>query len=50
MFKYKSVVLKRTNIAKGQLEGVFIDDIEDPDLLRNFSGITQEFIKRMEEK
>lgn len=49
-YLYKSVVLKRTNIAKGQLEGVFIDDIEDPDLLRNFSGITQEFIKRMEEK
>ncbi len=49
-YLYKSVVLKRTNIAKGQLEGVFIDDIEDPDLLRNFSGITQEFIKRMEGK
>ena len=44
----KSVVLKRTNIAKGQLDGTFIFDIDDPDLSRNFSNITQEFLKRVE--
>lgn len=49
-YLYKSVVLKRTNIAKGQLEGTFIFDIDDPDLSRNFSGIVQEFLKRLEGK
>lgn len=47
-YLYKSVVPKRTNIAKGQLDGVFIFDIEDSDLSRQFSGITQEFLKRVE--
>lgn len=49
-YLYKSFVLKRTNIAKGQLEGTFIFDIYDSDLSRNFSGIAQEFLKRMEGK
>lgn len=46
-YLYKSVVLKRTNIARGQLEGTFIFDIDDSELSRNFSGIAQEFLKRM---
>lgn len=47
-YLYKSVVLKRTSIAKGQLGGTFILDIDDPDLSRSFSQITQEFLKRVE--
>ena len=47
-FLYEPVVLKRTNIAKNQLNGIFIFDIEDSDLRRQFSGITQEFLKRVE--
>ena len=45
---YEPVVLKRTNIAKGQLNGTFILDIDDSELRRQFSGITQEFLKRVE--
>lgn len=47
-FLYEPVVLKRTNIAKGQLNGTFIIDIEDSDLRLQFSSITQEFLKRVE--
>lgn len=49
-YLYKSVVLKRTSIAKGQLGGTFIFDIDDSDLSRNFSQITQEFLTRMGEQ
>lgn len=47
-YLYNSVVLKRTRIAKGQLGGAFIIDIEDSDLSRQFSGIVQEFLRRVE--
>lgn len=49
-FLYKSMVLKRTNVARGQLDGTFIFDIGDSDLSRHFSGIVQEFLKRVEEE
>ncbi|HMM31771.1 MAG TPA: ParA family protein [Clostridia bacterium] len=49
-YLYEPVVLKRTNIAKGQLDGTFIIDIDDSDLSRQFSGVTQEFLKRVEGK
>lgn len=47
-YLYKAFVPKRTNIAKGQLSGTFIFDIDDSDLSRNFSGIAQEFLRRVE--
>lgn len=47
-YLYESVVLKRTSIAKGQLNGKFIMDIEDSDLKNQLSGIIQEFLKRVE--
>lgn len=49
-YLYKSMFLKRTNVARGQLDGTFIFDIGDSDLSRNFSGIVQEFLKRVEEE
>lgn len=45
---YEPVVLKRTKIPKGQLNGQFIIDIEDSDLRRQFSAIIQEFLRRVE--
>ena len=47
-FLYKPVLLKRTSVATEQLNGKFIWDIEDSDLKYQFSGITQEFLKRIE--
>lgn len=47
-YLYEPVVLKRTIIAKEQLNGTFILDIDDSELLRSFSGITQEFLRRVE--
>lgn len=47
-YLYKACLPKRTDIAKGQLEGIFILDLEIPDLSFNFSNITQEFLKRVE--
>jgi len=47
-FLYKPVFLKRTNIAKGQLNGTFIIDIDDSELRQQFSLIIQEFLKRVE--
>jgi len=47
-FLYDPMVPKRTEIAKGQLDGRFILDIEDVELKRQFSAIIQEFLKRVE--
>lgn len=44
---YDNVLLKRVSVAKGQLTGTFILDIEDSDLKKQFSGIVQEFLKRL---
>ena len=47
-YLYKSPVPKRIDIAKGQLDGVFILDIDKPELNLSFSNITQEFLRRVE--
>ena len=47
-YLYKSPVPKRVDIARGQLDGVFILDLEKPELKSNFSNITQEFLRRVE--
>lgn len=47
-YLYKSSVPKRVDIARKQLDGVFILDIGDPDLSLSFSNITQEFLRRVE--
>ena len=44
---YQPVLLKRTSIAMGQLNGKFILDIDDSELKKEFSGIVQEFIRRV---
>ena len=46
---YASVVSKRTDIAKGQLSGKFIFDIDDSELKKDFSDIVQQFLRRVEE-
>jgi chromosome partitioning protein len=46
-YLYSPILLKRTSIAKGQLSGIFILDIDDPDLKYQFSGIAQELLRRM---
>lgn len=48
-YLYEPVVLKRTDIAKGQLDGKFILDIDNSELKRQFSAIIQEFLNRVEE-
>lgn len=48
-YLYDSVLLKRTNIAKGQLNGKFILDIDDSNLKLQFSGIVKELLERVEE-
>ncbi len=48
-YLYDPVLMKRTDIAKGQLNGKFILDIDDSELKRQFSGIIQEFLGRVEE-
>lgn len=47
-YLYKAAVPKRVSIARGQLDGSFIRDINDSDLSFSFSSITQEFLKRLE--
>ena len=47
-YLYKSPIPKRIDIAKGQLDGVFILDIEDTVLSLSLSSITQEFLRRVE--
>ena len=47
-YLYKPVMLTRVNVAKGQLNGTFIFDIDDSSLSHQFSGIVQEFLKRVE--
>ena len=47
-YLYRSSLPKRTDIARGQLDGVFIFDLERSDLNLSFSKITQEFLKRVE--
>ena len=47
-YLYKSPVPKRVDIARGQLDGVFILDLEESQLKSNFSNITQEFLRRVE--
>jgi chromosome partitioning protein len=47
-YVYGKVVLKRTDIPKGQLSNIFIIDIDDTDLKTEFAGIVQEFIRRVE--
>ena len=46
-YLYGSVMLKRTKVVKGQLSGKFIIDIDESDLRHQFSGIVQEFLKRI---
>lgn len=45
---YNAYMPKRTEVAKGQLMGNYIIDIEDSELKRQFSNIIQEFLKRVE--
>lgn len=47
-YLYDAVLMKRTSVAKGQLTGAFILDIDDSDLKRQFSGVVQEFLCRLE--
>lgn len=47
-YLYDSILLKRTGIARGQLDGKFIRDIDDSELKLQFSGITKELLRRME--
>ena len=47
LFNY--YVPKRTEITKNQLDGSFIIDIDDSKLSQQFSGVTQEFMKRVME-
>lgn len=46
-YLYRCDVLKRTSVAKGQLNGTFISDIDDNKLNFQFSGVVQEFLKRL---
>ena len=48
-YLYEPVMLKRTNVAKRQMQGKFILDIEDSELKSQFSAIVQEFLRRVEE-
>ena len=45
---YAKSILKRANIAKGQLNSQFIRDIDDSTLKADFSLIVKEFIRRTE--
>ena len=45
---YAKSILKRANIAKGQLNNQFIRDIDDSTLKADFSLIVKEFIRRTE--
>lgn len=47
-YLYKSSLLKRASVATGQLNGKFIMDVDDSHLKLQFSGIVQEFLKRVE--
>lgn len=47
-YLYKSPVPKRVDIARGQLDGIFILDLGNTELNLNFSSITQEFLRRVE--
>lgn len=46
---YNAYMPKRIEVAKGQLVGNYIFDIDDSELKRQFSNIIQEFLKRVEE-
>jgi len=45
---YGKVILKRTSISRGQLSNTFILDIDDSELKTEFSGVVQEFMRRIE--
>lgn len=47
-YLYKYSLPKRTDIARGQLDGGFILDLDKPELSLSFSNITQEFLRRVE--
>ena len=47
-YLYKSSVPKRVDIARGQLDGIFILDIDKTELNLSFSNVTQEFLRRVE--
>lgn len=47
-YLYKYSFLKRVAVPRGQLNGVFISDIDDIPLKREFAGIVQELLARME--
>ena len=47
-YLYKSPVPKRVDIARGQLDGIFILDLDKTELNLSFSSITQEFLRRVE--
>ncbi len=47
-YLYKSSVPKRTSISRGQLNGKFIFDIDDSELSKQFSNVSQEFLTRVE--
>ncbi len=49
-YLYKSYLLKRTAVAREQLNGKFISDIEESELNLRFSGIVQELLRRLEGK
>ena len=47
-YLYKSPVPKCVDIARGQLDGIFILDLDNIELNLSFSSITQEFLRRVE--
>jgi len=47
-YLYSKCVLKRVEVSRGQLANNFIIDIDDTELKGEFSGITQEFLRRVQ--
>lgn len=47
-YLYSKFLLKRANVARGQLANQFIRDIDDSTLKADFSAIVKEFIRRTE--
>ena len=46
-YLYEPVFLKRTEVARGQTSGMFVLDIDDSELKKEFSGIVQELLRRL---
>lgn len=46
-FLYERTLPKRTQVSRGQLSNVYIYDLDDPVLKREFAGLVQEFLNRL---